>query len=486
MSKTAIVVGSGIAGISSAIRLANKGYDVQVFEANSYPGGKLTELKLNGFRFDAGPSLFTMPNLIEELFDLSSKNIEDYFSYSRCDVSCKYFFEDGLQLTFYQDEAKLFKEVESKLNVDSLPLRNQIKKSKFIYDNTSGIFMEKSLHKLKSYLSFSIIKSVLSIPRLRLFKSLHESNVKALNHPKLIQIFDRYATYNGSSPYKAPGVLSVIPHIEHGIGTYFPKEGMHSITLSLVKLAEDLGVKFNYNEKVQEIITEGNRVLGVKSKDKINYSDVVICNSDVKPAYKHLLKGIKKPLKTLGQEPSSSAMIFYWGINKQFEELDLHNIFFSEEYEKEFNAIFEKGEVIEDPTVYINITSKKNQNDAPIGMENWFVMINVPYNSGQDWLQIRKEARKNIIKKLNSLLKTNLEDLIIEEDFLDPVRIESRTSSFGGALYGASSNDRMAAFFRHPNFSKIKGLFFVGGSVHPGGGIPLCLLSSKIVDSLQD
>jgi phytoene dehydrogenase-like protein len=179
-------------------------------------------------------------------------------------------------------------------------------------------------------------------------------------------------------------------------------------------------------------------------------------------------------------------MIFYWGINRQFEELDLHNIFFSDDYEKEFKKIFEEGEVIEDPTVYINITSKMNQNDAPSGMENWFVMINVPYNSGQDWQQIRKKARGNIIKKLNALLKTNIEDLIIEEDFLDPVKIENRTSSFGGALYGASSNDRMAAFFRHPNFSKIKGLFFVGGSVHPGGGIPLCLLSSKIVDTLHD
>ena len=486
MSKSAIVVGSGIAGISSAIRLANKGYWVQVFEANSYPGGKLTEIKLNDFRFDAGPSLFTMPQLIEELFELSSKKIDDYFSYSRCDISCKYFFEDGVQLTFYQDEKKLLKEVESKLKIDSLPLKKQIEKSKFIYDNTSGIFMEKSLHKIKSYLSFTVIKSVFSIPKLRLFKSLHESNVKALNHPKLIQIFDRYATYNGSNPYKAPGVLSIIPHIEHGIGTYFPKEGMHSITLSLVKLAEDLGVIFNYNHKVEEIITQGNRVLGVKSNGKVSYSETVICNSDIKSAYKYLLEGIKKPIKTLAQEPSSSAMIFYWGINRQFEELDLHNIFFSDDYEKEFKKIFEEGEVIEDPTVYINITSKMNQNDAPSGMENWFVMINVPYNSGQDWQQIRKKARGNIIKKLNALLKTNIEDLIIEEDFLDPVKIENRTSSFGGALYGASSNDRMAAFFRHPNFSKIKGLFFVGGSVHPGGGIPLCLLSSKIVDTLHD
>lgn len=485
MSKKAIVVGSGIGGISSAIRLVNKGYQVEVFESNNYPGGKLTQLEKNGFRFDAGPSLFTMPHLIEELFLLSGKNIEDYFQYKRCESSCKYFFEDGVILNFYQDEKKLLNEVRDKLKVDIGPLKKQLKLSRFIYKNTSGIFMEKSLHKVSNYFSFSTFKSLLAIPRLRLFKSLHQSNLEMLNHPKLVQIFDRYATYNGSNPYKAPGVLSIIPHIEHGIGTYFPLKGMHSITESLVALAEDLGVKFFYNHKVDEVLIDHKKVvIGVRANNKIFKSDLVVCNSDIKPAYKYLLKDIKKPLKTLNQEPSSSAVIFYWGMSKVFENLDLHNIFFSGDYKKEFSSIFEKGTVIEDPTIYINITSKMLASDAPNGMENWFVMINTPYNSGQNWDEIRKKAKKDIIKKLNSILNTDIEDYIIEEEYLDPVRIEAKTSSYRGALYGASSNERMAAFFRHPNFSNIKGLYFVGGSVHPGGGIPLCLLSSKIVDTI--
>jgi phytoene dehydrogenase-like protein len=179
-------------------------------------------------------------------------------------------------------------------------------------------------------------------------------------------------------------------------------------------------------------------------------------------------------------------MIFYWGMNKSFPQLDLHNIFFSNDYTQEFDMIFKKSSVCDDPTVYVHVSSKIASQHAPEGKENWFVMVNVPYNSGQDWEMLRNQIRKNVIRKLSKQLSENIEELIEVEDYLDPIRIEQRTSSFGGALYGASSNDRMAAFFRHPNFSKTKGLYFVGGSVHPGGGIPLCLLSAKIATSFVD
>ena len=168
------------------------------------------------------------------------------------------------------------------------------------------------------------------------------------------------------------------------------------------------------------------------------------------------------------------------GIKKQFDKLDLHNIFFSEDYKQEFETIFDKKAVCQDPTVYIHVSSKYKKDDAPVGAENWFVMVNVPSNSGQDWEIIRKRTRENVLSKISRLLGEDISLLIEEEDYLDPIRIEQRTSSFAGALYGASSNDRMAAFFRHSNFSKVKGLYFVGGSVHPGGGIPLCLLSAEI------
>lgn len=482
--RKAIVVGSGIAGIAAAIRLANKGFSVDVFEANAYSGGKLTVLQLGNYRFDAGPSLFTMPEYVNELFRISERDPRDYFEYYTCKTACHYFFEDGTFLPFPADKKQLLEEVGKTLQVDTRPLEKRFEKSAFIYEKTHRTFLESSLHKWKNYFSKEILKTVAAIPGLDIFTSMHKANEASLNHPKLVQIFDRYATYNGSDPYQAPGILNIIPHLEHGIGTYFPKQGMHSITTSLVKLAEELGVKFHYNSRVEEIVEDGKNLKGIKVNSVFIPADVVVCNSDVKPAYKYLLKNVKAKKKTLKQEPSSSAMIFYWGIKKQFDRLDLHNIFFSSDYKNEFEHIFKNHTVCDDPTVYIHVSSKYVATDAPEHGENWFVMVNVPSNSGQDWEILRNEIRNKILSKLSRMLGEDIENLIEEEDFLDPIRIEQRTSSFAGALYGASSNDRMAAFFRHPNFSKVDGLYFVGGSVHPGGGIPLCLLSAKIATNL--
>jgi phytoene dehydrogenase-like protein len=194
-----------------------------------------------------------------------------------------------------------------------------------------------------------------------------------------------------------------------------------------------------------------------------------------------LLPQIELPKKTLGQERSSSAIIFYWGVKSTFPELDLHNIFFSNCYEEEFASIFDKKTMFDDPTIYINISSKLAKNDAPPGTENWFVMVNAPANIGQNWDDLIQVTKRNIIAKINKNLSITLENLIENEQILDPRTIESSTSSYQGSLYGTSSNSKFAAFLRHPNFKKnIKGLYFVGGSVHPGGGIPLCLLSAKI------
>jgi phytoene desaturase len=484
MKKKALVIGSGIAGLASAIRLAAKGYNVAIYEANSYPGGKLTTVQLEQYRFDAGPSLFTLPNLVEELFQIAHKNPADYFDYQQLETACHYFFEDGTFLKFYADKTKLLHEVELKLGVDSTPLKKHFDRSELIYNATSKTFLEQSLHKTSSYLSKDILNTIAHIPWLNIFTTMHQANEKALNHPKLVQIFDRYATYNGSNPYAAPGILTIIPHLEHGIGTFFPTKGMHSITTALVQLAQELGVAFHFNQRVDEIIVKNKEVIGIRIGETQVLADVVVCNSDVKPAYQFLLPTTKAPKKTMQQEPSSSAMIFYWGIKKEFPQLDVHNIFFSDDYKKEFNTIFNDLTVDTDPTVYVHIASKIVKEDAPKNSEAWFVMVNVPSNQGQDWNELRVAIRQRIIDKLNRLLNEDMESLIEVEDYLDPIRIEKRTNSFKGALYGASSNDRMAAFFRHPNFSKTKGLYFAGGSVHPGGGIPLCLLSAKIACNL--
>jgi phytoene desaturase len=314
---------------------------------------------------------------------------------------------------------------------------------------------------------------------------MNKANQNALNHPKMVQLFNRYATYNGSNPYKAPGILNIIPHLEFSIGAYFPQGGMHAITQSMYNLALSLGVKFHFNTPVERIVIKNRRSQGISIGGEIQPAEVVVCNMDVVPAYRNLMPDQKQPEHILRQERSSSALIFYWGIKKQFEQLKLHNIFFSENYKEEFGNIFDKKTIYHDPTVYINITSKEKPDDAPKGMENWFVMINVPCKENQDWDELILTARSNILKKLSRILNSKVESLIEVEDILEPRTIESKTQSYKGALYGTSSNNRLAAFFRHPNFSnRIKSLYFCGGSVHPGGGIPLALSSAKIVDSL--
>lgn len=482
--KKAIVIGSGIAGISTAIRLAVKGYEVNVFEANPYLGGKLTAFESNDYRFDSGPSLFTLPYLVDDLFKLANKNPKDYFNYQKIETACHYFWEDGTTLLAYAEKERFEKEVEQKLGVEPKVLSEKLNHAKLIHEKTGKIFMEKSLHKLSTWLTKDVLKALGNIFSYDIFNTMHGANL-GLNNKKLVQLFDRYATYNGSSPYMAPGIMNIIPHLEHGIGTFLPVGGMHQITLSLVKLSEELGVKFHSNAKVQKIEIDNKKAKSVLVNGKELKADLIVSNMDVVPTYRKLLPQLKAPEKTLQQERSSSALIFYWGIKKEFKQLGLHNILFSEDYKVEFDHLFNYYSLYNDPTVYINITSKYEKQDAPAGCENWFVMINAPSNKGQNWDEIIPEARKNILQKVSRILNQNIEELIEFEEILEPRTIESKTSSYQGALYGAASNNRYAAFLRHPNFHrKIDNLFFVGGSVHPGGGIPLCLLSAKIVDDL--
>jgi phytoene desaturase len=483
--KKAIVIGAGIAGIATSIRLRLKGYEVDVLEANPYPGGKLAEIWLGEYRFDAGPSLFTRPDLVEELFLLAGKKPEDHFSYQRLPVVCRYFYEDGLVLDAHAEPEKFAAELAEKTEENEETVIQALEKSREIYDITSHVFLDRSLHRWQTFARWGTFQSLLKFGKIDAFSSMHDANEKRFEDPRVVQLFNRYATYNGSDPYQAPGTMHVIPHLEFNIGAFLPDKGMVDIPGSLYRLAKELGVRYHLNSKAEEIIVEGNQVKGVKLNGAMLPADLVISNMDVVPTYRKLLPSLKQPEKKLTQERSSSALIFYWGIKKKMPQLDCHNIFFSADYKEEFDQIWQEKSLSDDPTVYIFISSKVIPEDAPAHGDAWFVMINVPANQGQDWDALIARSRKNILKKLERLLGEPIEPLIEQEDILDPRSIEARTSSYQGALYGTASNNRFAAFLRHSNFhSKVKNLYFVGGSVHPGGGIPLSLLSAKIVGEM--
>ncbi|MBN1952655.1 MAG: phytoene desaturase [Bacteroidales bacterium] len=478
------IIGSGLGGLAIAIRLANKGYQVEVFEKNAHPGGKIFELRSDGFRFDGGASIFTLPGLLRELYEESGENMDEYFSYSRLQVSCKYFFEDGSTFSFYDDKTKLFREIEESSDEEPERLKRHLRKAGTAFDAGSEVFLFSSLYRLRNYFTRAYLRVLFQLNKLDVFRSMHTANRSHFKDDKLIRIFDRYATYTGSDPYRAPATLNMIAHLENNLGTYFPDQGMYTIITNLVKLAEKKGVQFRFNSPVETIrISKGKAKALVVNKEEIPY-DLIISDADIRYLYNNMLCD-RSGKRFQRQEPSSSALIFYWGIKKQHPDLQLHNVFFTENFKEEFDHVFKHRKLYTDPTIYVFISSKYVPGDAPVGCENWYVMINTPPDSGNDWDTWIDEARQIVFRKLNRILKTDLQTYLVNEKIVWPKNIEETTWSAGGSLYGNASNSVFASFLRHPNFSNnIKNLYFVGGSVHPGGGIPLCLGSAKIVDKL--
>ncbi len=482
MKEKVAVIGAGIGGMATAIQLTVNGYDVSVFEKNDQPGGKMGQIFYGPYRFDTGPSVFTMPELVDRLFIRAGVNPSDYYHYSKLDQSCRYFYEDGTCIDAYSDEEKFTREVEEKTDEPPENIRTFLDKSQSIYDVTADLFMFNSIHDPQALLTKNNLKALLHFGRIDAFKTMHQANRKYFQSDKLVQLFDRYATYNGSDPYRIPATFNIISHLEHNMGVYYPDGGIYAIANAMYRLMQDLGVTIYLNHPVRGLITEGKNIRGVVTGSGEASFDYVVSNMDVNLFYEHLLPDHWKLKKLRKPEKSSSALIFCWGMDGTNPGLKLHNILFSNDYQGEFESLFRHKKIHPDPTVYIYISSRAVEGDAPRGKENWYVMVNAPENTGQDWEEMRREARRNIVDKINRVLETDIQKKIEVEQVYDPPAIEQHTWSYHGSLYGNSSNGMFAAFNRHSNFSrKYKNLYFTGGSVHPGGGIPLCLAGAGIV-----
>jgi phytoene desaturase len=483
MNKSVNIVGAGIAGLATAIRLAARGYRVTVFERSDHPGGKLNSISREGFRWDTGPTLFTLPDLVAELYVLAGEEMKTSVRYRKLDVITRYFYEDGKILDAFGDPGLFAEEAERVFGEPAGNVRDYLDHSMKIYELTADLFIFSRFYRMKTFLSSKFTRAFLQARKLDSMVTMHEANARWFRSPHLVQLFDRYATYIGSDPYRAPGTLNIVSHLEHNTGAFFPEKGMYSLALGLKELADQLGVIFHLNQPVEHIVLDGREAKGVVVQGGIYPSDIVVSDIDIFYLYRDLMEDVPFPVRQFRKERSNSALIFYWAIAREFPGLELHNILFSADYREEFRYLRTKKEIYEDPTVYLFISSKVVRGDAPEGRENWYVMINVPENLGQDWDGLIGKARKNILEKMRRMLGTDIEPLILSESVTDPRTIEAETYSHRGALYGNSSNSRTAAFSRHPNFlRRYRGLFFVGGSVHPGGGIPLCLASARIVD----
>lgn len=487
------VVGSGLGGLSAAIRLGAAGYPVRVYEKQSGPGGKAFTEQIGPYRFDTGPSLFTMRHVFEDLFACAGRRLEDYLTLTPLERICNYFWPDGARLATWRDVRRTAAEFERLFGEPPENLERFLRYSGKIYDITAHLFLERSLHEWSTLGAPGFLRSLLQLHRIDLFRTMDGAARSFFRDARLQQLFDRYATYNGSNPYRTPATLNIIPHVEYGLGAWAVEKGIYAVPQALETLAREVGVRFHYETTVERILVHKpavgrGRVRGIVAGGREIPAEVVISNADVTATYRRLLRDERAaPFRRHRRlEPSSSGVVFYWGVKRRFPELGLHNIFFSADYAREFREIFREARCPADPTIYINITSKEGSpGDAPEGGENWFVLLNAPWDSGQDWEMEAERARRAVLDRLSRELGVALEPLIEVESRMLPPDIEARTDSAGGSLYGISSNSRTAAFRRHPNRSRrYEGLYFAGGSAHPGGGMPLVVLGGRIVADL--
>lgn len=479
--KKVIIIGAGIGGLSAAIRLAKLGFSVTVLEKNETVGGKVNFVESDGYKFDTGASLLTMKHVLEDVFDFAERELKDYLDIVLLEPICRYFWTDGTKFDASTNIEKTESEIAEIAPNDLANFKKYLADSKQKYEVATRTFLAKSLNDLPELMRPKFFGDLLKISTL---KTLDKHNAKYFQSPKLQQLFNRFATYNGSSPYQIPATFALIPHVEFGLGAWYVSGGMYQIPKALERLANELNVEIKTSCQVEKIVVEDKKAIGVRVSGEILKADFIISNADAIETYRNLLPIEKK--KFQNREPSCSGFVLLLGTRKKFPQLAHHNIFFSEDYKAEFDAIFKQKRPAMNPTIYISATSVSDQSQAPKNCENLFILINAPYtNETTNWQIEAKSYRDLIIKKLEDFGLEGLENSIDFEQIITPEDFEKKYRANRGSIYGISSNGIFSAFLRVPNKSKeIENLYFVGGATHPGGGIPLVLLSGKMTSEM--
>ncbi len=484
--KSVAVIGGGLAGLSGAIHLANLGFRVQLFEKNITLGGKMNEVTHDGFRFDTGPSLLTMPFIIDELFETAGERRTDHLDFVPVDPVCRYFFPDGTVFDSRAHAETMQEEIERLFPGQWDAYRGFMDYGRKIFETAAEVFLFTPLHEKKKLLKPAVLKKLLHVNRIDALRTVHQSVSRYFSDHRLVQLFDRYATYNGSNPFSAPATLNIIPFVELGLGGYYIKKGMYRLVEELGRLAFQSGVELHTGTRVEKIRYLNGRVSGITVDEKFIPADYVLSGADVVETFRNLIDNAPKQVKRMeALEPSLSGMVFLWGMGRRFPQLEHHNILFSNDYREEFTQIFDEKCAPGDPTVYISITSKTDPSHAPAGSENWFILLNMPYMNGmQNWEAEKVRMKEKVISKL-SAHGIEAAPYIRYEKIFTPENFQNLYASNRGSIYGISSNSRITAFSRQANRSRfVEGLYFAGGSAHPGGGIPLVIQSGKMAAEL--
>jgi phytoene desaturase len=486
MTDPIVIIGAGVGGLSAAIRLAAQGKQVLVLEKNDHAGGKMSQHQAQGYRWDSGPSVITMLPVFEELFQAAGKDLADYLTLQPVDPLTRYFYPDGTQLDLYRDLPATLEQIEQIAPRDVDGYRRFLAYAAEIHRITGPVFIYDQPPQFSTLLKVRP-GDMRRVDAMRTMQQAIESHVRS---PHLRQLLGRFATYVGASPYLAPATLNVIAHVELNEGVWYPQSGIYSIALALQRLAQELGVEIRTGCQVEHIEVFGRRARGVELADgSLIPAAAVIANLDVTLVYENLLPqlpGVRKQLATLReQESSCSGFILLLGVQGEHPELAHHNIFFSSNYRREFEQIFHRGVPPDEPTIYVSISARSTPGDAPPGCENWFVLVNAPpLGLNYDW-DAQSEAYSSTVLDWLAQRGYDVRQNLAYQQVITPLDLEKMSNTRGGALYGTSSNNRWAAFRRpHNRCPDVGGLYFAGGTTHPGGGVPMVILSGKVASQL--
>ena len=472
--KHVVVVGAGLGGLSAAIRLRAAGVRVTLLEKNERVGGKMNLIERDGFTFDTGPSLFTMPWVVRELLHSVGRKLEDEIELVPLASTCRYRWSDGTSFDAWSDMAALIGEIERLSPPDVEGFFRFMAFAARIYRAAAEPFLLEPFAGWRTMLQPRLIRDAWKIAPLQ---TVDGAVRRYFKHPHLRQLFNRYATYNGSSPYRSPATFCIIPYVEFAQGGWYIKGGMYQLAAMLGRVAVAEGVELRLDCAVQQVITSGGSATGVRLADGTTINaDYVIVNADALYALDELIAPTRAPDHDL----SCSGFVLLLGVNRDFAQLQHHNIFFSDDYPAEFRAVFDLGVPAPDPTIYVAATCRADPHLAPAGMMNLFVLVNAPATGRTNWEREKTAYRDLVVRRLEAHGLVGLSEAIITQQILTPVDLAAMTNARRGALYGPASHGLRAAFLRPANQPKgIRGLALVGGATHPGGGIPLVLLSGK-------
>ncbi|WP_127537259.1 phytoene desaturase family protein [Paenibacillus illinoisensis] len=483
MSRKVVIIGAGFGGLSCAIRLASQGIQVTMLERQTHVGGKLQQVERNGYHFDRGPSTITMPSTFRSVFEHAGTKMEDYVQLYELEPRTRNVFADGTVVDLSGKREWMEEQIAVYSPEDALRYDAFMDESAALYAEADRHFLGKLLLTAKDKYNLQMLRSLL---RVRPAVKLNQLLRSYFSHPNTLAMFGRYATYVGSSPYQAPSIFAMMGHVEADEGVYGVKGGTYELIKAMAKLAQEKGVRIMTGIEVRQIVVRHGKVIGVDTDQGFHEADQVVANGDVLSVNRHLLapehRKQMSDRRIRKYEPSISGYVTLAGVRKQYDSLLHHTVFFPDRYEPEFEHIFRERRMPLDPTIYICYSGYSEAGMAPEGASNLFILVNAPYLSDAwNWEEQTERYGELVLDKLAQRGITGLRqsDVLIR---YTPQDIERDTLAHQGSIYGISSNSVRQTFSRPGNKSRdVQGLWYVGGTTHPGGGTPIVTLSGQLV-----